>query len=80
MYISNSGDLSKWIPLLDLRPVESGSNVSIYIPYDEGVFYNVQEANGIKIVGNIQLYLDLYNYPARGREQAEFLRREEIKF
>lgn len=80
MYISNSGDLSKWIRLLDLRPIESGSNISIYIPYDEGAFYKAQEINGIKVVGNIQLYLDLYNYPARGRDQAEFLRREKIKF
>ena len=80
MYISNSEDIPNWIRLLELRPVESGSNISIYIPYDEGVFYKLQEVNGIRIVGNIQLYLDLYNYPARGREQAEFLRREKIKF
>ncbi|MCK4325257.1 hypothetical protein KAU86_00010 [bacterium] len=80
MYISNSENLPEWIRLLDLRPVESGSNISIYIPYDGEVFYEVQKVNDINIVGNIQLYLDLYNYPARGREQAEFLRREKIKF
>lgn len=79
MYISDTEDIPKWVQLLDLRPVETGSNISICIPYDEGVFYKTQKVDGIKIVGNIQLYLDLYNYPTRGREQAEFLRREKIK-
>jgi hypothetical protein len=80
MYISDTGDLSKWIRLFNLRPVESGSNISLYIPYDEGIFYNTQKIDDIVVVGNIQLYLDLYNYPTRGKEQAEFLRREKIKF
>jgi len=80
MYVTDSEDLSKWVRLLDLRPVESGSNISMYIPYDEGVFNTTQKIDDIKIVGNIQLYLDLYNYPTRGREQAEFLRREKIRF
>ncbi len=80
MYVTDSENLSKWVSLLDLRPAESGSNISMYVPYDEGVFDKTQEIDDIRIVGNIQLYLDLYNYPARGREQAEFLRREKIKF
>ncbi|MCK4617512.1 hypothetical protein KAT45_01285 [Candidatus Aerophobetes bacterium] len=80
MYVTDSKNLSKWVSLLDLRPAESGSNISMYVPYDEGVFDKTQEIDDIRIVGNIQLYLDLYNYPARGREQAEFLRREKIKF
>jgi len=80
MYVTDSEDLLNWVRLLDLRPVESGSNVSIYIPYDEGVFDKTQKIDDVKIVSNIQLYLDLYNYPTRGREQAKFLRREKIKF
>lgn len=80
MYIASSEDLSKWERLLNLRPVESGGNISVFIPYDEGIFYKTQKINGVNIVGNIQLYLDLYNYPARGREQAEFLRRETLRF
>lgn len=80
MYVSGSEDLDKWVRLLDLRPVESGGNVSVYIPYDQGVFYKLQKADGVKIVGNIQLYLDLYNYPTRGKEQAEFLRKKKVKF
>jgi len=80
MYVTDSEDLSNWVRLLNLRPVESGSNISMYIPYDEGAFDKTQKVDDVKIVSNIQLYLDLYNYPTRGREQAEFLRREKIKF
>ena len=80
MYIADHEVLSEWIRLLDLQPVESGGNISIYIPYDEGVFHKTQQVKNINIVNNIQLYLDLYNHPARGREQAEFLRKNKINF
>jgi len=35
---------------------------------------------GIRVVCNTQLYLDLINYPARGREQAEVLRRQKLGY
>lgn len=72
------GDCAKWIKALDLRPVEFGGNIHIIEPYDVGVFYKTREIRGINVVSNIQLYLDLYKYPARGREQAEFLRKEKL--
>jgi len=78
-YIGSEGDLDSWIKALDLRAVESGGNVHILIPYDKGVFYKTQVVEGLNVVSNIQLYLDLYNHPARGREQAEFLREQKIK-
>jgi hypothetical protein len=65
---------------LDLRPVESGGSVHILKPYDEGVFYNLQRPTGMPVVCNTQLYLDLINYPARGREQAQFLREQKMPF
>lgn len=74
------GDPQLWVDTLDLHTVEFGGNVHLLRPYDEGVFYRLRRPEGIAVVGNIQLYLDLYEYPARGREQAEFLRDEEIGF
>lgn len=74
------GDLKAWVDALDLHTVEFGGNVHLLRPYDEGVFYHLRTPEGIAVVGNIQLYLDLYQYPARGREQAEFLRDKEIGF
>jgi len=65
---------------LDLQPTELGGNVFLVQPYDEGVFYGVQRVREVQVVSNVQLYVDLHNYPARGREAAEHLRKEEIGF
>jgi hypothetical protein len=73
-------EVNMWKDCLNLRPVESGGTVMLVEPYDEGVFWGIQKINGIKVVSNIQLYVDLFNYPARGREQAEFLREKKIRF
>lgn len=73
-------DVEKWVKKLDLRPVESGGTIHLVEPFDEGVFYGKQIVKGIQVVCNTQLYLDLYNYPARGKEQAEFLRKEKINY
>jgi len=69
-----------WQDALNLRPVESGGTVMLVEPYDEYVFWGLQEISGTKVVSNVQLYIDLFNYPARGREQAEFLRDSKMKF
>ncbi len=74
------GGVDVWVDALDLHIVEFGGNVHLLRPYDEGVFYRLRTPEGMAVVGNIQLYLDLYHYPARGREQAEFLRDREIGF
>ena len=62
------------IRALDLTPVEFGGNVSLLRPSDPGVFMGVQRIRGLSVVSNVQLYLDLYHYPARGREQADHVR------
>lgn len=72
--------LSEWRELLSLQLTELGGNVFLVEPYDEGVFYKLQQVRGINVVSNVQLYVDLYNYPARGREAAEHLRKEAIRF
>lgn len=74
------GDLERLAKTLDLRPVESGGTVHLLEPYDEGVFYRSQTIRRIRVVCNAQLYLDLINYPARGREQAEVLRRKRLGY
>ncbi|MFQ6076425.1 MAG: type IV toxin-antitoxin system AbiEi family antitoxin [Candidatus Bathyarchaeia archaeon] len=70
----------RWVERLGLQPTELGGNVYLAKPYDEGVFYGVQEVRGVWVVSNVQLYVDLYNYPARGREAAEHLRKEMLGF
>ncbi len=79
-YVEGPEMVSRWVEALDLRPVESGPNVMLLIPYDAGVWYRTQMVDGVQVVGNVQLYVDLYQDPARGREQAEFLRQERLRF
>ncbi len=61
---------------LGLRAGEGEGNVHILTPYDQGVFYAPLEKGGLSIVCLPQLYVDLFRYERRGREQAEYLRRE----
>ena len=74
------GDLDPLILEIDLRPADTGGSVHLLVPADEGVLYRTQTVDGIPVVCNTQLYLDLINYPARGREQAEELRRRKLGF
>ena len=70
-YIGNRRDVDHYVAKLDLRPVETGGNISMVLPYDEGVFYKTKDIKGLKVVSNVQLYVDLMNYPARGEEAAQ---------
>jgi len=60
---------------LDLKELVRGGNIHLIRPfYKNSVFFNTQKIKGFTVVSNLQLYLDLYNFQPRGREQAEYLR------
>jgi hypothetical protein len=65
--------------LLNLKEVETGANVTLLGPYDEGVFYGTQEIEDIRVVSPLQIYLDLKGYKGRGEEAAEAILRDVIK-
>ena len=73
VWIYASGDVDSLITELDLRPTTSGANVRIFEPYDDGIFMDLRKIRGVNVVSDIQLYVDLFTYPARGQEQAEKL-------
>ncbi|MFT5633178.1 MAG: DNA-binding MarR family transcriptional regulator [Rubritalea sp.] len=56
------------------RPVDSGGNLWILIPKDEGVFQHSQTVDGVNLVSDVQIYLDLLQVGLRGPEQAKELR------
>ncbi len=60
---------------LDWKPVPSGANVNLLVPYDDGVFYDKRENNGVYIATPIQIYLDLLNYRGRGQEAADAIKK-----
>jgi hypothetical protein len=78
-YIPGEDDLPYWKETLELVDVEAVGNVNIIVPQNSRILNQTQVVKGCQIVNNIQLYLDLYKYPARGREQAEHLREQVIK-
>lgn len=61
---------------LDLKELKKGGNVYLIEPYyKKSIFFGLQKIKGYPVVSNLQLYLDLYNFPERGREHAEYLER-----
>jgi hypothetical protein len=59
---------------LDLKELVRGGNIHLIHPfYKNSVFFNTQKIKGYTMVSNLQLYLDLYHFQPRGREQAEYL-------
>ena len=73
------GGLDDIIAASELKSVPTGANLLLLRPYDEGVFYGLQEIRGAKVASDIQLYLDLRNYKGRGEEAAEFLYERHIR-
>jgi hypothetical protein len=71
-----SGDLTIFQEPFDLAPVETGANVVLLTPYDNGVFYGSQQRQEVSLASPVQAYLDLQGTSGRGREAAEVLLQE----
>ena len=57
-----------------LFPVGSDGNVILYIPQNAGFLYGGNEVDGLPVVSDVQLYLDLKRMPGRNQDQADYLR------
>ncbi|MDZ4655203.1 MAG: type IV toxin-antitoxin system AbiEi family antitoxin [Coriobacteriia bacterium] len=75
VYVKDLEDVAPALADLGARRVERGGNVNMSVPYyRQSAFYDCQlSKGGMKVASDLQLYLDLYDYPVRGREQAEHL-------
>ena len=62
-----------------LKEVTSGANVTLFVPYDEGVFYGTRQIDDICIASPVQVYLDLIELKGRGSEAAQAILDEVIK-
>ena len=60
--------------LPNLFPVESNGNVVLYIPQNAGFLFGGHEVDGLPVVSDVQLYLDLKRMPGRNEDQADYLR------
>lgn len=58
-----------------LKQLVRGGNVHFVYPYyRNSVFHDVRKITKYRVVSDLQLYLDLYNFTPRGREHGEYLR------
>ena len=74
VYVRDLAGAEEALGAAGARPVERGGNVNVSVPYYRAsAFYDAQERSGLKVASDLQLYLDLWDYPVRGREQAEHL-------
>ncbi len=64
---------------LSLKEVSSGANVSLFTPYDDGVYYGSRDVNRSRVVSPVQAYLDVTGFRGRGEEAAQALLDQVIK-
>ena len=75
-----SGSILEVEQELGINPTSSGANVWVFRPFDEGVYYGMQNREGMSIASNVQLYLDLFKYKGRGEEQATAIRERVLRY
>ena len=76
LHVSAQNDFERqaefFVKKLNLLERETGGNLHIIKPfYRKGAMYGARLVEGLKVVSDLQLYLDLYRFQVRGREQAE---------
>jgi DNA-binding transcriptional regulator YhcF (GntR family) len=80
VYVKDSRGLEFFKRQMDLKDSAQGANFVLMLPYyKHSVFYDHRMIDGLSVVSDIQLYLDLHGYPVRGREQAEYLYDKRLK-
>jgi hypothetical protein len=80
IYVENKKALAYFEEKLNLSEADQGANLVLMLPhYKHSVFYDSRIVNKLRVVSDLQLYLDLHGYPVRGLEQAEHLYDKKLK-
>jgi hypothetical protein len=74
-YVRRFPDESRIEKQLLARRVDGAGGLRLVVPKDEGVLYSPQKAQGLDLVSDVQIYLDLLATGQRGEEQAAELRK-----
>lgn len=73
VYVNYENDPLKIAQSLNIMPIEKDGNVKFAIPKSRGVFYETRKVSGVNVVSDIQIYIDLLNYPpAKRRRQTKY--------
>jgi hypothetical protein len=76
IHIYSWGNVASVANSLGLVPAETVNDADVFLvepKYPKSVFGGIVVRGGIPICDILQCYLDLYNLPDRGREQADFI-------
>lgn len=76
-------DSQPWSALANeagFREVGDGENLRLWLVSNETPFMGCSKHEGLTIASPIQLYLDLFQWPRRGKEQAQYLRERALSF
>ena len=73
VYAYVDGNAEQTADFLHLARADSESNVTLMLPHDEGVFFGMQEMEGLNVASPIQTFLDLVGMEEKGEEAAETL-------
>ena len=72
VYVRDPNQADQIASQLGARPATRGPNLVVMVPYYRvSAFFGQRTVKGLTVVSDLQLYLDLYDFPQRGREQAE---------
>jgi hypothetical protein len=76
-------EISKFEELMEAKPVDSGENIVVLIPDDDGVFYlgdgGAMGDNRMSCTNEVQTYVDLWHSGGRGHEAADALLEQRLK-
>ena len=76
-------EIPKFTRLVEVKQVESGENLVVLVPYDDGVFYladgGTMGDNRMACTNAVQTYMDLSHCGGRGEEAAEALLEQRLK-
>jgi len=68
---------------MEAKPVDSGENIVVLIPDDDGVFYlgdgGAMGDNRMSCTNEVQTYVDLWHSGGRGHEAADALLEQRLK-
>lgn len=76
-------ELECFAQMAQAKPVDSGGNLVVLVPSDDGVFFHSEPASGnehrLPCTNAVQTYVDLWHCGGRGQEAAEALLEQKIK-
>lgn len=82
LYVA-SGEWDRFLEVVEAKPVESGENLVVLVPSDDGVFFRQEQGSvgggHLPCTNPVQTYVDLWHCGGRGQEAAEAVLQQCLK-